>query len=538
MHRRDFLRHSSALLGVASASGQSTPGQTISGSAATWNPGQVEHLLPTVSHDRIRIKTSFQSALSKAPRLLVDKKAVTGHRMDSTGRFWAFDTMGLTPARSYSLELKDANGKNLCDSWPLKTFPAPDARPERLRLLIYSCAGGHDGITEASGTTTTYLPAVVRARMLDRALSFSPDAIIANGDHVYWDQRSTLGNRARNRPIAAQIAGEFQRDLAIMGTPNESVLLKSVGPQIVPIYANRCRSTPVFFLRDDHDYFDNDEATDEYVTFPPDDFQMEAARWSQRLYYPEFLADANQPSGLPGRVSFEGSGLLSESYGALRFGKLAEFLLYDCRRNLTLFGPTGMVISPVAEDWLKARMAAGDAAHVVNIPSNPPGWSAGKWGEWYPDLLEDSGKLGISRPKPYWQPGWHAQHDRILMAASKMRGRIPLFISGDLHSTAEERIFGTRSLNFRANPVVAVLPGAFGTGTGWPSAGRGVKASTPVGLQVEQHIEPIEENGFLLADFTPDTVTLRYFRWNAKAQMPEEIDRLQPFHETTLKRTA
>jgi hypothetical protein len=60
----------------------------------------------------------------------------------------------------------------------------------------------------------------------------------------------------------------------------------------------------------------------------------------------------------------------------------------------------------------------------------------------------------------------------------------------------------------------------------------------PVGLTVEQHIEPIEENGFLLADFSPDMVTLRYFRFNAKVQKPEDVDNLQPFHETTLKRPA
>ena len=31
--------------------------------------------------------------------------------------------------------------------------------------------------------------------------------------------------------------------------------------------------------------------------------------------------------------------------------------------------------------------------HLVHVPSNPPGWSAGKWGEWYPDVLGDDGKL-------------------------------------------------------------------------------------------------------------------------------------------------
>src|SRR5262245_36454263 len=48
------------------------------------------------------------------------------------------------------------------------------------------------------------------------------------------------------------------------------------GGQISPLYGTLCRSTAVFFLQDDHDHFDNDEATDDAVTFPPDNF-MNAA---------------------------------------------------------------------------------------------------------------------------------------------------------------------------------------------------------------------------------------------------------------------
>ena len=54
---------------------------------------------------------------------------------------------------------------------------------------------------------------------------------------------------------------------------------------------------------------------------------------------------------------------------------------------------------------------------MVQMPSTPVGWSAGKWGEWYPDLLEESGKLGTTKKKPYWQEGWNRQHDRLLEAA-------------------------------------------------------------------------------------------------------------------------
>jgi hypothetical protein len=60
--------------------------------------------------------------------------------------------------------------------------------------------------------------------------------------------------------------------------------------------------------------------------------------------------------------------------------------MYDCRRHLTMHGPSAVFVPPEVEAWLKDRMARPDTAHVINIPSTPPGWSAGKWGEWYADM--------------------------------------------------------------------------------------------------------------------------------------------------------
>lgn len=37
----------------------------------------------------------------------------------------------------------------------------------------------------------TFLPLAVRNRLLRRGLSFRPDAVVANGDHVYWDPQET-----------------------------------------------------------------------------------------------------------------------------------------------------------------------------------------------------------------------------------------------------------------------------------------------------------------------------------------------------------
>ncbi|MGH9839774.1 MAG: mandelate racemase/muconate lactonizing enzyme family protein [Blastocatellia bacterium] len=180
------------------------------------------------------------------------------------GELWQFHAHDLAPGRRYRLTLMAGGkaGKPLCQPWDLATFLAPDTRPERVRALFFTCAGGHDALG--------FLPAALRNRLLRRALSFNPDAAISNGDHVYWDLRSplTAGMLGASRQ-ARQIAGQPDRAAAILGGDNESFLKRAAAPQITPVYGTDFRSTPVFFIQDDHDYFENDDAYDEIVTFPP-----------------------------------------------------------------------------------------------------------------------------------------------------------------------------------------------------------------------------------------------------------------------------
>lgn len=545
--RREFLEFGGSLaLGTLPlANGVKAAAQPLAQSSGSdqqeWDAGELAHILPSSSHDRILIKASFKQPLDSSPTLQIGSQRITGTRSDTRGSFWQFHAADLKPATAHQLSLTSANGHALCQSWTLSTMPARDDQPNKLRLLVYSCAGGHDLFARAN-TKFEFLPAVVRQRLLRRGLSFAPDALIANGDHVYWD---LLAPRAAPRLGASRAAMEyahFDRGAPILGGANESALLKAAGEQITPLYGTLCRSTPVFFLQDDHDHFDNDEATDEAVTFPPDNFMLQAARATQRLWYPEFLPDPNRPAGLPGsdyvdQPSVRPSGL-SESFGTLRFGRLAEVLLYDVRRTVTLAGPTAVFVAPDVEAWLKARAAAKEVAHVVSVPSNPPGWSAGKWGEWYPDLLGSDGKLSVAKPKPYWQQGWLSQHDRLMQSLALMPERIPLVVSGDLHAIGEGRMLRCGQLDFSGKPVVAVLPGPLGTSTGgWASEFRGVGPLPPQHLDMQETVKPIEENGFLLMDFTPENVILRYFKWNQKTQPVDAIDTLEPFHTTELKRT-
>lgn len=59
---------------------------------------------------------------------------------------------------------------------------------------------------------------------------------------------------------------------------------------------------------DDHDYFENDEAEERFVTFPSDQFSMSAKRAVKALFYPEFLPDPDRPTGLSGGLADGRSG--------------------------------------------------------------------------------------------------------------------------------------------------------------------------------------------------------------------------------------
>jgi hypothetical protein len=504
-----------------------------------WDKGEVQHLIPTASHDRFLIKASFNQVQSAAPELDIGMTRVRGQANTAAGDFWQFDVPGLAPATPYKLSLVGAGGRALCEPWTLSTFPAPDAMPERLRLMIYTCAGGHDGLNQGLPEgKINWLPSALRRRLLARGLSFKPDALIANGDQIYWDLRAPQASKGSGASqLGKELAGTFDRSSPVFGTTNEAVFRRATAAQIIPQYGALLRSTPVFFMQDDHDYFDNDEATDEIITFPPDFFMLQMARATRLLYYPEYLPDRNRPLGLAGASAPDRAPGVAEAFGTLRYGKLAEILLYDVRRTQTLAGPSAVFVDGTVEAWLKSRMTDREMIHVVNIPSNPPGWSAGKWGEWYPDILGKDGKLTIDVPKPYWQSGWLKQHDRLMAEIAAMPGRIPLVVSGDLHAIAEGRMMRCGALDFSRKPVNVVLSGPLGTGDrGWPSTFRGIGASPPNHLTMEEDLKPIEENGFILADFTAESITLRYFRFNYHKQSADAIDGLEPFRVTELKR--
>lgn len=515
-----------------------------------WDNGKVVHILPAVNDSRILLKTSFEEPLD-SPRLTVNGNlTVSGTRTDTYGYFWAFDVSGLQADTVYQLQLHDYEGQPLCDPWPLRTFPAPDSEPERLRVLAITCPGGHDATRSWFGTGQ--MPVEIRQQLLNHALSFNPDVMVSTGDQIYWDIKYGITPQHMGKSRRAiHYAGDFDQNIAVMGTFNEEVLKKAVDPQIAYLYGTALRSTPTYWILDDHDYFMNDEAIEgDYrdwklllswvsprvqggVSFPPEPFMIELGRTAQKLYLPEFLPDENRPQSLPGTGAPDRTEGVSESFGTLRYGNLLEGLMYDMRRYITLTGASAAFFPMDAEQWLVDRMEAEDTRYLVHFSPIAVGWSAGKWLEYYPDVrakAPDGPYLTTEEEKYMWQEGWFEQHNRILNAAYSMQSSQPLFVCGDMHTQAAGWIHGSGKLSFADKPIPSLLTGALGVAKGgYPSEGlRGIEAQPPTWLTVEEELPSYEKAGFAVIDFSREKTTVQFFGWKYGEDCVSDISTLEP----------
>lgn len=524
LNRREFIEASG---GVAALTMVGWP--QSAGAQQGWNQGQLAHLIPTASHDRFLIKASFKSPLSGAPRLSIDGKAIDGVQTDPQGRFWRFDASSLQPATQYTLRITDPGGAPLCDAWPLKTFPAPDAVPERVRILAFTCAGGYD--SEPFQGKTYFLDMTARRKLLARGMSYEPDVVIANGDHIYWDQATGM-----NKPTAqfvkekvwAKFGGALDLSVPMLHPKNATIFTGVCDYQIGGLYGTTLRSTPSYFLTDDHDAFENDEFDDKLATLPPDTYGTLGAETTQRMYYPEFLPDRNRPVWLPGGDKAGMPEGTSMTFATLRYGNLLEMPMYDCRRFLDYKGDHAKVVPQWVEDWLIARTRAEDTTHLVHIPSLPFAYSSGKLGDWYPDLLDtQSGRLVMYKEKPGWQRGWFAQHQRLLEAIASQKKRASVVLQGDFHASGICKILRCGELKM-AQPVHIIQSGTLGTGDlAYPSSVRSIEAGASQMVGTDEVLKPTEKNGFTVIDITRDKITFTHFMWRPP-QSVEEIDRMKP----------
>jgi len=514
----DVSRRNLLKIGLGSSALALTSCSRDDTSEDSWYRGDIQHILPTVSHRALNIKVSFHQPCS-TPQLHIDEQVVSASRQDSEGRFWAFRVGKLDANTEYTLQLFDENNHSLCDSWPLKTFPAPNSHPERLRIAAYTCAGGPD-LPVLPGGRDAFKPIAYRQKLYDLILEQQPDMVIANGDHIYWDYRSWLDNRDNKLSRMAmkyflESYGTFDNTLSVTGTVNETTLQTIADEQIGRTYGVRFRSTPVFFITDDHDYFDNDDATPELVTFPPNDFHTDLRNLLQAQYFPEYIVEEEMPAAFPGSQTLDGLQL-SMHYGCVDYGQLFSGLLYDCGGQLSLNGDQAGLIPSSVEAWLIAKTENGNSQQLIHFPSHPMGWTAGKWREWYPDTIDSEGTLlaSVERDKDgnkyMWQQGWWLQHQRLLKAMHQQPKRKPIVVSGDLHLLGSGKIEISGELDMTTNPVHTILSGPVGVGgLGWLSNARGLQAKIPATMQVKELLAPEERNGFTLLDITAKQVDVR-----------------------------
>ncbi len=498
----------------------------------------VRHILSSVTAQSLALSLSLEKPASEL-WLTVNGQSHKGQQTDTEGRFWSFAVAGLNPATEYSLRLLDSDTV-LQEAWPLKTFPDWDDMPARLRLMAYTCAGGGDGF--GFGERQFFKPHAFRQTLFDEALAQQPDAAIAIGDHIYYDLKGqdypSAGHGLIKRISGWYMRikyGAFDRSKSILGTSNEAILKKIGDEQIASLYGTRFKSVPMFFVADDHDYFENDDASEQIVTFPPDTFSRKAYEAIADLYYPP-LPHSPAPS-------------FNRHFGILRFGRLFEAPLLDCAGKLSFSEDRGELLPPQIEDWLKQRIEISDAEHFGLMPSHPMGWTAGKWREWYPDVVAPEGFTGVvsnelmadvegeltaDARKYLWPKSWWEQHQRLLQALYRRPGSRFTF-SGDIHAQGATAISSSGEISLEDRPITSVLVGPVSSSDAtWPSSARGIAAAEPGWLDTHTLSETREINGFAMLEIDQGGVNVRLHDCGGQSQSKADRGRVQAVSEVRI----
>ena len=473
---------------------------------------KVNHILASASHEKLAISVSLSKKTTKLQLMLDNKVIIKGIQKDRIGTNWQFISDKLSSDHSYKLQLI-SEGDPIYKPWNLKTFPSPDAKVESVSIMAFTCAGGPEGF-KISGKEF-FKPLKFRQKVFAEGLSKNPDFAISIGDHIYWDLRGENAPQVgrKNKLIKfflgsyiGLVYGSFNRSEKASSSKNEKVLKNIGNDQIASLYGTRFKSTPIFFIPDDHDYFENDDAEEKLVTFPADDFSKDAFKQMADLFYPPLL---DTPVGQPKR-----------KIGRIRYGNAFEGLIADCAGDMTLGDKKALLISKKNEEWLLSRINQSKAKTLAFIPSHPFGYTAGKWREWYPDVVAEEGASGTvinellsgnkgslttEVNKYLWQEGWFFQHQRLIKAISERKGSRFVF-SGDIHAIGAVSIIKSGKLKLK-NKLKSFLVGSVGSSSaGWPSFARGITAESPENLECESIYEVKEENGFTFFNISKDKV--------------------------------
>ena len=150
MRRRDFLRGGGALaasLALGARESLRARGRRRRLERRSGPPpsaGGERHPLPDQGLAARQARRGCRRCASAASR---SPGVMTRHATACSG---ASTPPALEPTTSYELDLR-AGAERLCDPWTLGTFPPRDSKPDRFRLLVYTCAGGNGEARTADG---------------------------------------------------------------------------------------------------------------------------------------------------------------------------------------------------------------------------------------------------------------------------------------------------------------------------------------------------------------------------------------------------
>ena len=238
----------------------------------------------------------------------------------------------------------------------------------------------------------SFLDMTARRRLLARGMSFKPDAVIANGDHIYWDVATSYNKPHIEVPAGTALAEVRRRDSicrcrcctrAMRRSSRASATTRSRACTAPRCARRRRSSSPTTTTRSR-----TTSTTTTWRRCRP----IRTAR-SRQSRPSACTIRSSCPTRTCRVAAWQRQGRSARRHqhhfrhAALRQAARIGVLRLSALRRLQ--GRPRQGLPQWAEDWLIARTRAEDTAHFFHVPSLPFGYSSGKLGDWYPDLLDE-----------------------------------------------------------------------------------------------------------------------------------------------------
>jgi alkaline phosphatase D len=289
-----------------------------------------------------------------------------------------------------------------------RTWPAPDAQPQRLRLAYASCQRWDHGYFNA-----------YRHMRAD-----APDFVLFLGDYIYEYPRSANEVRATDGVTTVTLPQYRARYALHKGDPDLQAMHAAC---------------PWLFTWDDHEVQNDYAGSQTGIAQPAGvDFPARRAAAYQAYYEHTPLRASLLTRALQGLAS----GAELRLYGARRFGRLADLLLLDGRqyRSLQACSPPGRGSATLGPegcaDWNDPRRTFLGAAQEQWLDARLAGGAGATWTIVGQSTLFGQRDFQSGPGRTLWNDGWDgypAARQRLLDTLQRHRPANPVLLGGDVH---------------------------------------------------------------------------------------------------------